>query len=271
MTKKTFTPSFRGGTGEPLVLIHGFTSFWETWEPMLPALTAQFDVFAPTLLGHAGRPAVPDGVNLISALADDLEAQLDAAGMSTAHLVGNSLGGWLSMELMRRVRALSVVALSPAGGWRTNSDTKRTARLFAYTFRMVRFARPLARLFMRLGLMRRLGMRPFALRANQLTMPEMVDAMDGMLSVDVERFTVLTDDRLEPFPDPGVPALIAWSEHDRTIPAPRYSDLWREVAPFAEFRVLPNVGHVPMIDNPALVSATIIDWAGRPAITDKSA
>jgi pimeloyl-ACP methyl ester carboxylesterase len=81
----------------------------------------------------------------------------------------------------------------------------------------------------------------------------------------------LVDGRLTPFADPGVPVLIAWSEYDRTIPSPRYSDLWREVAPFAEFRVLPGVGHVPMVDNPPLVAATIIDWAGRPAITDKPA
>lgn len=268
MSTKIFTPGFRGGSGEPLLLIHGFTSFWETWEPMFPALTAQFDVLAPTLLGHAGRPPVPDGVDLITALADDLEAQMDAAGFESAHIAGNSLGGWLSMELLRRGRARSVVALSPAGGWRTSSDTKRTARLFRFAVRMARLTRPIARFVMRFGFMRRLGMAPFALRANQLTMPEIVGAMDGMLSVDVERFIALTDDRLEPYPDQGVPTLIAWSESDKTIPSPRYSDLWREVAPFAEFRLLPGVGHVPMIDNPPLVSATIINWAGRPAITE---
>lgn len=268
MSKKTFTPSFRGGSGEPLVLIHGFTSFWETWEPMFGALTPQFDVLAPTLLGHAGRPPVPDGVHLITALADDLEAQMDAAGFETAHIAGNSLGGWLSMELLRRGRARSVVALSPAGGWTTESDTKRTARLFRFAVRMARLTRPLARFVMRFGFMRRMGMAPFALHADQLSMPEIVDAMDGMLSVDVERFITLTDDRLEPFADPGVPALLAWSASDKTIPSPRYSDRWREVAPFAEFRLLPGVGHVPMIDNPALVAATIIDWAGRPAITE---
>jgi pimeloyl-ACP methyl ester carboxylesterase len=266
-----FTNSFRGGNGEPLVLIHGFTSFWETWEPMLSTLTPRFDVLAPTLLGHAGRPAVPDGVDLITALADDLEEQLDAAGIATAHLAGNSLGGWLAMELMRRGRARSVVALSPAGGWRTDADTKRTSRIFRLANRMVRFTRPFARFAMRFGILRRLGMRPFALRADRLSMPEIVGAMDGMLAVDVERFISLTDDRLAPFPDPGVPALLAWSEFDRTIPSPRYSDLWREVAPFAEFRILPGVGHVPMIDNPPLVAATIIDWAGRPAVTDKPA
>jgi pimeloyl-ACP methyl ester carboxylesterase len=266
-----FTPSFRGGSGEPLVLIHGFTSFWETWEPMLATLTPQFDVLAPTLLGHAGRPPVPDGLDLISALADDLEQQMDAAGMATAHLAGNSLGGWLAMELLRRGRARSVVALSPAGGWRTSSDTKRTSRLFRFANRMVRLSRPFSRFAMRFGILRRLGMRPFAFRADRLSLDQILGAMDGMMAVDIERFMSLVDYRLETFADPGAPTLVAWSEFDRTIPSPRYSDLWREVAPFAEFRILPGVGHVPMIDNPPLVAATIIDWAGRPAITHKPA
>lgn len=271
MSKTDFTPSFRAGSGEPLVLIHGFTSYWETWTPMLSSLTTRFDVLAPTIIGHAGRPELPAGADLIDAMADDLEAQMDAAGMQTAHLAGNSLGGWLAMELMRRGRARSVVALSPAGGWRTSADSKRTGRFFRVTYRMVRWTRPVARLLMRIGIVRRLGMWPFALRADHLSMPEMVGAMDGMLAVDVERFVPLGDERLTPFPDPGVPVLLAWSEIDRTIPTPRYSDLWREVAPFAEFRILPGVGHVPMIDNPDLVTATIIEWIDRPAFTDKSA
>jgi len=271
MSKTAFTPSFRGGSGEPLVLIHGFTSYWETWTPMLPALTARFDVLAPTLLGHAGRPELPAGADLIDAMADDLEAQMDAAGMQTAHLAGNSLGGWLAMELTRRGRARSVVALSPAGGWRTSADSKRTGRFFRFTYRMVRLARPIARLLMRVGIVRRLGMWPFALHADRLSAPELVGAMDGMLAVDVERFVQLGDERLAPYPDPGVPVLLAWSEFDRTIPSPKYSDLWREVAPFADFSILPGVGHVPMIDDPALVTDTIVDWVGRPAITDRSA
>ena len=42
---------------------------------------------------------------------------MDAAGFETAHLVGNSLGGWIVLELAARGRARSVSALAPAGGW----------------------------------------------------------------------------------------------------------------------------------------------------------
>jgi pimeloyl-ACP methyl ester carboxylesterase len=49
-----FTASHRGGSGPPLVCLHGFLDTWRTWELVLPALERHHDVLAPTLAGHAG-------------------------------------------------------------------------------------------------------------------------------------------------------------------------------------------------------------------------
>ena len=57
----------------------------------------------------AGQPCTPE------ALADAVEAAMDAAGFETAHLAGNSLGGWIALTLARRGRARTVTAISPAG------------------------------------------------------------------------------------------------------------------------------------------------------------
>ena len=56
----------------------------------------------------AGEPTVP-------ALVDAVEEAMDAAGLDTAHIVGNSMGGWIAAELAARGRARTVVAISPAG------------------------------------------------------------------------------------------------------------------------------------------------------------
>ena len=56
------TSSFRGGEGEPLVLIHGYANTWRVWEPVLPALTERHDVLAPTLCGHFQGEPLADGV-----------------------------------------------------------------------------------------------------------------------------------------------------------------------------------------------------------------
>ena len=53
-----FTPSHRGGSGPPLVCVHGFTGTWRMWELVLPMLERDHDVLAPTLIGHAGGPPI---------------------------------------------------------------------------------------------------------------------------------------------------------------------------------------------------------------------
>src|SRR5688500_9054783 len=105
---------FRAGHGEPLVLIHGFTATWRCWAPLIADLVPRFDVLAPTLAGHDGGPVHPGDVPMtIAGAAELFERELDAQGIDTAHLVGNSLGGALAVELARRGRARSVIALAP--------------------------------------------------------------------------------------------------------------------------------------------------------------
>ena len=102
----------RGGAGEPLVLIHGFSGTRLIWEPVLEALERSHDVLAVNLAGHVGGPELADTPVSVNALVDAVERELDASGFDTAHMVGNSLGGWIALELAARGRARSVVALS---------------------------------------------------------------------------------------------------------------------------------------------------------------
>jgi pimeloyl-ACP methyl ester carboxylesterase len=269
--KTAFTPSYHGGSGEPLVLIHGATSYWSTWEPMLPALTERFEVLAPTLIGHGGQPIVPDDDVPPKSYVDSVEAAMDEAGMATAHLVGNSLGGWVAMELAARGRARSVVALSPAGGWIDDAAIRPVARFFRFNRRLVQVARPFARWIMRSRLVRRIALWRVAAHGDRLTPDEIVAAMDGVLVADMNGLLPLAEQRLDTYADPGVPVLIAWSEKDRLIPTPKFSDRWLEVAPHAEFRILPDVGHVPMLDDPKLVTEVIIDWIQTAEAMDRPA
>jgi pimeloyl-ACP methyl ester carboxylesterase len=99
-----------------MVCLHGFTDTWRSWELVLPELEQHHDVLAPTLAGHTGGPAI-DGELTDALVADAVERAMDEAGVDTAHIVGNSLGGYLALQLAERGRARTVVALAPAGGW----------------------------------------------------------------------------------------------------------------------------------------------------------
>ncbi len=60
-------------------------------------------------------------------------------------------------------------------------------------------------------------------------------------------------------PDPlACPITIAWSEKDSVLPVTDYERNVRDLLPHAVFKVLPDVGHVPMADDPGLVAHTIV-------------
>lgn len=108
---------------ETLVLLHGggnHSREWNTVRSLLP----EFETIAPNMSGHADGPAIPPGPVTVKTFADSVERAMDGAGLGTAHIAGNSLGGWVAMELMRRGRARSVAAFSPAGGSIGNAESR---------------------------------------------------------------------------------------------------------------------------------------------------
>ena len=258
---------YRAGEGEPVVLLHGFTGHWRHWKPVLADLVPRYEVIAPTLSGHNGGPAYPSGMGLekVADAGDSLELHLDELGVGTAHFVGNSMGGALALELAKRGRARSVVAISPGGGWELSGpEPERIARFFARQMRMVRVSRKQIPRLMRRPGARKLAMRDI-MRHGELISP--ADAVD--MSLDPLGCTVAGDvlaslragrGHVEDLDQVAAPTLIAWAELDRILPLATCSPRFKREIPNAEFRVLPRVGHVPMWDDTRLVVKTITDW-----------
>jgi pimeloyl-ACP methyl ester carboxylesterase len=104
----------RAGAGEPLLLLHGIGSTHDDFAPLRPRLDAEFRVLAPDLPGH-GRSAPLAGRPTVQAITDAVEADLDELDTGRVHVLGNSIGARVALELARRHRALSVVAIAPSG------------------------------------------------------------------------------------------------------------------------------------------------------------
>lgn len=247
---------------EPLVLLHGLGGTWRVWLPVLGQLEAHHRVFAPTLPGHAGAGALPAGSAIsLEAMVDELERQLDERGIDRAHIAGNSLGGWLALELARRGRALSVVGFAPGGAW--SSAVRMAALLGAMRlgFRLT------ARLS---GRAAGIAARPRARRlflVSQVAHPERFDPAElrrSLASADAQPIVdpllaVLMQAPLAHLADPGCHVRVAWGEQDRVIPFAAYGAPLLERVPGAELVMLPGVGHVPMSDDPELVARTILE------------
>ena len=259
------TGQFRGGAGEPLVLIHGFSNSWHVWKPVLPPLTERYDVLAATLAGHHEGVPLEEGIEAtVDALADVIERQMDAEGFETAHLVGNSLGGWLALELARRGRARSVVALAPAGGWKQGSKAeRRLRRLFTLGYRIVTLVDPHAERIVRRPRLRRLLLGSACAHPERVSPEDAVRRIRAMVGCTIYWDFIAMARRDGPpawLSEVQAPVLLAWPERDRIIPAKRYSALFVEQLPNVEYRELPGVGHVPMSDDPELVVDTIVEF-----------
>ena len=110
----TLLAADRAGHGEPLLLLHGIGSTRADFSGLFPRLAEEFDVLSLDLPGH-GESALDVWPPTVAALTDAVEADLDARGLDRVHVLGNSLGGRIAIELAVRHRTRSVVALSPNG------------------------------------------------------------------------------------------------------------------------------------------------------------
>jgi pimeloyl-ACP methyl ester carboxylesterase len=256
------TPLHRGGTGTPLVLLHGASITWRTWKPVLPFLEPHHDVIAPTLVGHSGGPKLDNGLPIsIDALVRGVITELDRLGIERAHIAGNSLGGWVALELARRDRAQSVIAFSPGGAWRSNvrygammlameASLKLVDAYGDRTDRLLGYPR-LRHLFGRLA----------------CEHPERIDPAEFAADIRALRHTpvlknlmrAISATPVRPMPGPNCPIRIVWARKDRVVPYRHFGKPLLERLPTAQLVMLDGVGHVPMIDDPRAVAAQILD------------
>src|SRR3954452_17225005 len=102
------------GSGEPLLLLHGIGSTHDDFAALRPRLDTEYRVLAPDLPGH-GRSGALSRRPTIAAITDAVAADLDELGVGRVHVLGNSIGARVALELAARGRARSVVAISPSG------------------------------------------------------------------------------------------------------------------------------------------------------------
>lgn len=127
-----------GGSGPPLVLLHGASSTGrEDIRAQVPALARSFTCHLPDARGHATTAWDPGAGLRLADLATDLVALLDALSLRTVHLVGFSMGGATALAtavaLPERVRSLVLVGTATEREPRTSvvrhlADVERIER-----------------------------------------------------------------------------------------------------------------------------------------------
>ncbi|HEY6285361.1 MAG TPA: alpha/beta hydrolase [Ktedonobacteraceae bacterium] len=230
-----------GRRGTPVVLIHGLGSSAETWAALMPLLSKECLVYAPDLPGFGRTPLAPEGTNIRTHVLY-LERFLDLLGYPRVTLVGNSLGGWITtrfaVEHPERVERLYLLNSAGLGLRRKNLHSP-------YVEDRIAAKRSLENL---LGYS--LPVPKFVLDA--LVRNSQTPAYAGFIrgyDPREELDTVLADVQ--------VPTTIIWGERDNLLPLICAHDFHKGIAN-SELLLLPRVGHMPQIQNPAKVASIII-------------
>jgi pimeloyl-ACP methyl ester carboxylesterase len=261
MTSLAYT---RRGAGAPLVLLHALGASRRSWDPVLAALATHFDVIAVDLPGFGDSAPLAGGVEpLPSALAAAVAGLLDELGVTSPHLAGNSLGGWVALELAAIRPAASLTLLAPAGLWRRNTPGYSRVSLLATRWLAHHAAGALSRLVRyRLGRALVLGQtHGHPMRLTPGYAQAAIHAMGTCPGFDAALRATLTRRYLATAPI-GAPVTVAFGTRDWLL-LPWQSRHLDQLPPGTQLAAIPGGGHLPMADNPAAVAAVISESAAR--------
>jgi pimeloyl-ACP methyl ester carboxylesterase len=191
---------------------------------------------------------------------------MDDAGFETAHIAGNSLGGYVALQLAARGRARTVTALAPAGGWATDDPAIRNSIAFFRLMQdLLKQAAPMAEeIVSTLEGRRRASLYtttnfehiPAELLAHQMRGAAYCPAVFPFLQHAEREGWGLDAERI------SCPVRVVWGTADKVLEWPsaavRYREEW---VPQADWVELDGIGHAPQLDVPLETAELILGFA----------
>lgn len=244
-------------------MLHALGLSHDTWTPLLPDLRKRYQVVAPDLPGHGASARVPAGNEPTPALlAQVIAAGLSERGINRPHVVGNSLGGWLALELAKIGYARSATLIAPAGLWSDRTPTLTAAGLLAMRTLTRRFPGTV-RTAANSALLKRVLFAGAV--GNPARLPAAAAARIGSdlgsAAQFPEIFRASLDRHFEGGQDIDVPVTVLFGAKDRILGTNARSLL--HLPPHTRTFLMPGAGHVPMWDVPELILAHIDSAADR--------
>lgn len=243
----------RTGAGPALLLLHPLGADREVWTPVVDRLADRRELIAVDLPGFGASPPLRDVRPTAAALAKALAALIAELDLDHPHVAGNSLGGWIALELGLAGAVASTTAIAPAGLWADPLIPKPSI-----AHRLARSLRPL------IGPVAASGGGRTLLLASAVAHPDRVPPAEsahlvrayadapGFVAVNramrAGTFTAL--DQI------ATPVTLVWPEHDGLVSRPtRLPPNVRNVA-------LPDAGHMPFWDVPDAVAEILLAATG---------
>lgn len=248
----------------PLVLIHGLGSAATAFKPIITALSQSFRTITVDLPGHGQTPmdeaAALDPQSLGMDIFDILDSEY---GIKKFHVVGNSLGGWIALEMAaaQPERIQSLTGLAPAGLWLEPSSSRLPSEARAYY--VAKALKPIFRVGLRYKLLRKIGFGSVSPKWHELSYEICYNASFAMAN-SVGYFPVwdaMLGKRFDAKVSASVPVTILFGDSDNTLPIQTSQE--RTLAPaHCAWLVIDDCGHAPMWDHPDLIVKIIKQTSG---------
>jgi len=243
------------GSGSPVVIIHGVGGHKEDWAGVAEALSSNHQVFAIDMLGFGESSKTGSDLSM-PVQAEAVRALLDHHGIARADVIGNSVGGWVAATFAATFPdRTGLLILIDAAGFRAmfegtppvNFDPGNVAEMDA----LIRFVinSPVADTP---------GLAERAFEAYVASGEKAITATWGQ--------SLFTSPRLEDLlARITAPTLVLWGADDRLFPSV-LAGVFAAQMPTATSQLVPDAGHFPQIDNPAITIAAIEAFlSGEPA------
>ena len=243
----------RKGSGDPLVLLHGFAAESNSWRPFSQAVARvsgpEPGMLAVDLPAHGKSPA--EAAGSLEQMVAALEDTLLEAGITRCHLVGHSFGGALALATTAKASRLevrSLALLAPAGlGPEINGPflrgvTEATCRTSLAPWLKQLFADPA-----------RMDESFVATAAQQLERPEVRERLAAVADTFFPDGTQVLDLR-HLFDDLRLPVRVLWGQQDRILPVRHTDGLPGHVA----VHRFAGVGHLPHVEAQAEVAWLVV-------------
>ncbi|MGD0276756.1 MAG: alpha/beta hydrolase [Syntrophales bacterium] len=238
----------RPGTGETIVLIHGFGANKDNWIRFTRNIPTEYHVIAFDMPGHGDNSKAEDKTYSIDYLTSSLEQAVDALKLQKFHIAGNSMGGYISILYTNRnpQRVISMLLLDNAGLHRvspqpsdlqiaaakglsplTPASEEEFSELMKYAFYKEPFI-------------------PWPVTSVLAEQAIQSSAFNKKMWIDLNTHDI----DLQPMlPMLKMPVLVIWGDHDRILHVST-TDVLKKGLPNAEFVIMKDCGHMPMLERP---------------------
>ena len=246
------------GSGEPLVFIHGMGSAATAWKPIIKSLNNHFQSITIDLPGHGNSAYLSNQSMEPSDLARLIHQNLMDMNIGKYHLIGNSLGGWISLEMAAEFpqNVKSVIGLAPAGLWLTPFNSRYPGEVALKV--VAGGVNKLAPSLLNYTWAKQIGFESISPRWKELDYEVCLDATNAMAKSQgyFPAWDALLGKRFDKKISNNIPVTIIFGDTDRTLPEKTCQE--KSLAPaHAKWVVLPSTGHAPMWDSTEEVLAEI--------------